>query len=126
MIWPPALPTASLEPVCSGCQWVLISVATRLVLVALSTALSSSSEFTARPPSIISAPSGPGRATTLQPLPEISDSPATSLTTMSFAATRTLAALLAGGNGLRIAGRHGAEQRSNRQGLRTVAQEMST
>ena len=55
---PPSRPTASLAPVCSGCQCVLISVWMRLLPVALLTAASSASALAARPPSIISAPSG--------------------------------------------------------------------
>src|SRR3954470_7669367 len=66
---PPARPTASLAPVCSGCQCVLTSVSMRLPPVAFLTAASSASAFAARPPSIIKAPSGPRIAITLHPAP---------------------------------------------------------
>src|SRR5215813_10603607 len=72
---PPARPTASLAPTCSGCQCVLISVLMRVVRVAVLTAANSASAFAARPPSIISAPSGPGSATTLHPAPWSSVAP---------------------------------------------------
>ncbi len=71
----PLLPMGRFEPVCSGCQWVLMSVLTRVLPVDCPTVLSSALELAARPPSINSAPSGPGMATTLQPAPWSSVSP---------------------------------------------------
>src|SRR6202140_1601023 len=66
---PPSRPTASLAPVCSGCQCVLINVSMRLLPVTSLTAVSSASALAASPPSIISAPSLPGIAITLHPEP---------------------------------------------------------
>src|SRR5688572_7965246 len=72
---PPLRPTASLAPVCSGCPCVLISVWMRLARVTSRTAASRASAWAARPPSIISAPSGPGIAITLHPAPWSSVAP---------------------------------------------------
>ena len=66
---PPSRPTASFEPVCSGCQCVLISVWTRLLPVRSFTAASNASALAARPPSIISARFFTCIAITLQPAP---------------------------------------------------------
>src|SRR5690606_33484280 len=78
-------PTISFAPVCSGCQWVLISVWIRSLPVASSTARTSASALAARPPSIISAPSSPGIAITLQPAPCRSMRPPRSLVVMRAA-----------------------------------------
>src|SRR5690606_30997380 len=68
-ITPPARPTISFAPVCSGWKWVLISICTRSLPVAARTAASSASACSARPPSTINAPTSPGSASTLQPAP---------------------------------------------------------
>src|SRR5580704_6376553 len=88
---PPARPTASLAPVCSGCQWVLISVWIRPLPVALPTAARSASALAARPPSIISAPSGPGIAITLHPAPWSKVTPPRSVVEIRGAACCALA-----------------------------------
>src|SRR5687767_7392728 len=79
---PPARPTASLAPVWSGCQCVLIRVWMRLAPVAILTDASSASAFAAPPPSIIKAPSGPESAITLPPAPWNSVAPPRSVVVM--------------------------------------------
>src|SRR5262245_3986407 len=70
MIFAPALPSCSFEPVCSGCQCVLNNVSIRFAPVSLSTAFSSSPDRSCKPPSTSNAPPAPWAATTLQPAPE--------------------------------------------------------
>ena len=69
MIVAPAMPSFSLEPVCSGCQWVLNSVRTGPPFGKAATACANAAAFCASPPSTITTPSGPVRAITLQPAP---------------------------------------------------------
>src|SRR5690606_7597584 len=67
----PCLPTASLRPVCSGCQWVLTSVCTRFAPAVSSTSFSSALACSRRPPSNTMAPSADAKVTTLAPAPVI-------------------------------------------------------
>ncbi len=91
-IVPPARPTISFAPICSGCQCVLISIATRGSCVAASTARTSASAFAAGPPSIISAPSLPCIASTLQPATWSSASPPRSVVVIEAPCARAAAA----------------------------------
>ena len=65
----PAMPSFSLEPVCSGCQCVLNNVRTGPLFGSEATACASAPEFCASPPSTITAPSAPVRAITFPPAP---------------------------------------------------------
>src|ERR1700683_1000844 len=69
MIVTPALPSASLEPVCSGCQCVLNKVRTGALPGSAPTACANAAAFSASPPSTSTTPSDPVCATTFAPAP---------------------------------------------------------
>ncbi len=83
----PALPSASFEPVCSGCQSVLNSVFTGRPPVSWLTCASSAADRDSCPPLTSRALSGPTATTTLPPAPDTTASMGDSRVTSSVGAT---------------------------------------